>query len=81
MDANTVTPIIIKVKLRESQYLSFNKWSCTIHGEQRVVLLQWVEWYCMNVEDAIHSFKESEISEFTITGKYHSEPVIFRGKE
>lgn len=64
------TPIRIKVKLKPSQWIGFNRWVCTIHGERREVPLEYVEWYCMSIEDSINSFKISEVDEFWINGKY-----------
>ena len=70
-------PIKVRVKLRQGQYTGvMNKWICTIHGEKREVTMRDVEWCCMNVEDAVHSFKESEIESFTIVGQYHVEPYV-----
>lgn len=72
------TPIKVRVTLRESQYIDMNQWKCTIHGEERIVTMKVVEWYCMNPEDAVHSFKISEIEFFTIEGKYLEQPPIYR---
>ena len=67
----TFTPIKVKVTLRQGQFTGImNKWICTIHGEKREVTTRDVEWHCMNVEDAIHSFKENEIESFSIVGQY-----------
>ena len=68
----------VKVKLRkQGQYTGvMNKWICTIHGEKREVTMRDVEWYCMNVEDAVHSFKESEIESFSIIGQYPVDPCV-----
>lgn len=72
--ARTFTPPIrVRVKLRQSQYTGVtNKWICTIYGEKREVTMREVEWYCMSVEGAVHSFKESEIESFSIVGQYPS---------
>ena len=73
----TFTPIKVRVKLRQGQYTGvMNKWICTIHGEKREVTMRDVEWDCMNVEDAVHSFKESEIESFSIIGQYTVEPCV-----
>ena len=77
VSARTFTPIKVRVKLRQGQYTGvMNKWICTIHGEMREVTMRDVEWYCMNVEDAVHSFKESEIESFSIIGQYTVEPCV-----
>lgn len=65
-----ITPIKIKVKLKQTQFLWFNQWNCSIHGEDKIVPMQWVKWYCMSVEDAIHSFKQHQVEEFTISGQF-----------
>jgi hypothetical protein len=70
VSGSAVTPIKIKVKLRQTQFLGFNQWKCNIHGEDRIVLMQWVEWYCMSIEDAINSFKQYQVEEFTISGQF-----------
>jgi hypothetical protein len=65
------TPITITLRLRQKQYTGVrNKWACTIHGEKREVTMRDVQWHCVSVEDAINSFKESEIESFTIEGHY-----------
>jgi hypothetical protein len=72
MEIFAFTPIKVRVRLRKCQYTGvMNKWICTIHGEKREVTMQDVEWYCMNVEDAVHSFKGNEIESFSIVGQYH----------
>jgi hypothetical protein len=70
ISSRAVTPIKIKVKLRKTQFLGFNQWKCNIHGEDRIVSMQWVEWYCMSIEDAISSFKQYQVEEFTIKGQF-----------
>lgn len=70
VSSRVVTPIKIKVKLRQTQFLGFNQWKCNIHGEERIVTMQWVEWYCMSIEDAINSFKQYQVEEFTISGQF-----------
>jgi hypothetical protein len=61
VSTRTFTPIKVRVRLRQEQYTGvINKWICTIHGEKREVTMREVEWYCMSVEDAVHSFIESE---------------------
>jgi transcriptional regulator NrdR family protein len=75
--SNQLPSIKVRVKLRQGQYTGvMNKWICTIHGEKREVTMRDVEWYCMNVEDAVHSFKESEIESFSIVGQYIVEPCV-----
>jgi hypothetical protein len=77
VSARTFTPIKVRVTLRKGQYTGvMNKWICTIHGEKREVTMRDVEWYCMNVEDAVHSFKESEIESFSIVGQYTVDPYV-----
>jgi hypothetical protein len=69
VSTRTFTPIKVRVRLRQEQYTGvINKWICTIHGEKREVTMREVEWYCMSVEDAVHSFIESEIQSFSIVG-------------
>ena len=71
VNAKHFAPIEVRVRLRQGQYTGvMNKWICTIHGEKREVTMQDVSWYCMNAEDAVHSFKESEIESFWIKGNY-----------
>jgi hypothetical protein len=68
-NVSTRTLIKVRVRLRQEQYTGvINKWICTIHGEKREVTMREVEWYCMSVEDAVHSFIESEIQSFSIVG-------------
>lgn len=77
VSARTFTPIKVRVKLRQRQYTGvMNKWICTIHGEKREVTMRDVEWYCINVEDAVHSFKVSEIESFSIVGEYPVEQYV-----
>ena len=77
VSVRTFTPIKVRVKLRQGQYTGvMNKWICTIHGEKREVTMCEVEWYCMNVEDAVHSFKENEIESFSIVGEYTANPYV-----
>ena len=65
------TPIKVRVRLKQGQYTGImNKWICTIYGEKREVPMRDVEWYCMTVEDAVYSFKKSEIESFNISGNY-----------
>ncbi len=64
-------PVIVRVKLRRGQYTGhMNKWLCTIFGEKREVTMQEVEWCCVTLESAAHSFRIEEIESFTITGQY-----------
>ena len=67
--ADHISPIKVTVKLRESQYVSFNNWRCCVHGEDRLVPMQFVEWYCMSLQDDITSFKLSQVEEFVISGE------------
>jgi len=79
MEANNkgyFTPIKVSVKLRQGQCLGENGWICTIHGEEREMPMRYVEWYCNSIEDAIHSFKESEVESFSIVGKYVEPSVM-----
>ena len=77
---NMQTPIKVRVTLKNSQYTGeLNKWICTIHGEKREVTMQDVQWYCMNVQTAVNSFKEEEIRSFTITGDFPETNTQCRG--
>lgn len=77
VSAHTFRPIKVRVRLRRGQYSGvMNKWICTIHGEKREVTMQDVEWYCMNLEDALHSFKESEIESFSLDWQHPVEPYV-----
>jgi len=69
--------IKVRVKLRQGQYTGeMNKWGCTINGEKREVTMRDVEWYCLSLEGAVHSFKESEIESFNIIGDYPVDPCV-----
>ena len=41
-----------------------------LEKKKREVTMRDVEWCCMNVEDAVRSFKESEIESFSIIGQH-----------
>lgn len=67
----TVAPYIkVTIRLRQKQQIDISHWRCTLHGELRNVTSDVVELYCVNIEDAIHSFKVEEIRDFKITGSY-----------
>ena len=70
-EGSTCTPIKVRVELRREQFTGeLNKWMCTINGEQRVVTMRDVEWYCNSLAEALNTFKEEEICSFVITGNY-----------
>lgn len=74
-ESDIYTPISVRVKLRKSQFSGeTNKWKCTINGEDRIVTLRDVQWFCTSVEEASRSFVENEIESFVIGGTFVSDP-------
>jgi hypothetical protein len=65
-----ISPIKVTVKLKDSQYVDYNKWAVTIHGEKRIATLPTVQWYCVSFDDALTSFNKSEIKSLTIEGNF-----------
>lgn len=65
-------PLRVKVKLKETCFVSDNKWKCTIDGEERILTDQYITWFKQNIKDvesALNSINMDEILFFTIEGK------------
>lgn len=61
--------VTITIKLHPSQYVSHNKWKCTINGEERLVTHCVVQFSSFNFEDISSKFKLDECIEVSIDWK------------
>ncbi len=51
----------VTIRLKTELYIDTNKWRCHINGEERVVTLPTVSYFCEDMVLALHSFKPEEI--------------------
>jgi len=61
--------IRVSVKLKPEMRQDDGRWKCMVLGEEKVVMLDRVQWYCETIEEAATSFKPSEVVYFTITNR------------
>jgi len=59
--------IKVSFGLRPEQFISMNKWKCTINGEERIVCNKVVNFYAEDIFQAVNSFDEREILWWSIS--------------
>jgi len=57
----------VKLKLRKEQMIDRTHWRCTIHGEERIVTMQHVQYVTTgDMRTAMLSFSENEVIDIEI---------------